>query len=229
MYAKARGQGRQGGPLMACLKCGGSGNILGPSIPDARTPYFNRPGAIWPCPDCSRPAELSRTPEPEPGQAWLMNSKLRGDGGDPELTRAERNALGDEAMKAAQKPAMSREEAKEFLKGVVERVRSRGLRPDPRLAELERENVRLVALLLPSYPKFTQAKLEELLAAAREAADLIEQEYGCGQSKTEKRLRAVVAAFEEGKCPHCEAGVPMSAHEGFHWTGNSNPPKCEAK
>lgn len=50
---------------------------------------------------CHKPAEPPRTPEP--GQAWLMNSKLRGDGGDPELTRSGRNALGEDAMKATRK------------------------------------------------------------------------------------------------------------------------------
>ena len=31
------------------------------------------------------------------------------------------------------------------------------------------------------------------------------------------------------QCPRCAADMPMSSRDGYHWTGNSNPPKCEAK
>lgn len=162
-----------------------------------------------------QPAELPRTPEPpEPycphasTMGWRdcvhCNPDLR------EITRAERNALGDEAMKAAQKPAMSREEAKEFLKGVVERVRSRGLRrPDSQLAELE--GTRSFPKQCPDCrehhpdgrPCGKRDPLAELLAAAKLPIEL--RKYialtglDSGVRKWHKRLNAAVAAFGEGK------------------------------
>lgn len=210
-----------------CRFCGGDGQVAGP-------------GRLVPCPNCH-----------------------------PELTRAERNAMGDEETKAAQKdrdvivhdspcaecgssfdnrlhkgcPRCAIAAVEGLLRWVyvkaekihaetvpmgsdsghgtaaklsgeiLQRIRE-GVPaecPDPRLAELEAENARLRAALEHEQYEIKSLalqvielmapspKLAELLAAAREAADLIEQEYGCGQSKTEKRLRAVVAAFEEGK------------------------------
>jgi hypothetical protein len=34
--------------------------------------------------------------------------------------------------------------------------------------------------------------------------------------------------WRKKRCVHCAAGVPMSQRDGFHWTGNHNPPKCTA-
>lgn len=61
-----------------CGRCGGAGLVQGPSVPDPRTPYFNRPGLVRPCPVCG-----GRKPEADAGgmtdQQYIDSGKLAAD------------------------------------------------------------------------------------------------------------------------------------------------------
>lgn len=149
---------------------------------------------------CHKPAEAPRAPELEPGQQWLMNSRLRGDGGDP--TMEQRMLTFAEARQMALRVLTDTETRRATFSESEYPAEC----PGPRLAELEAENIRLEGdlekvegCLKKAHERIRaeRAKLTELLAAVREAADFLNGE-GYAPPRF-VRLRAAVAAFEEGK------------------------------
>lgn len=175
--------------------------------------------ASRPCPKCSEPP---RTLEPTCAEEWpaTPGAILNFERAEPELTRAERNALGDEACKAMRK---GRKKIPLDLPVVAGRMdcsirdheqaclvlldqEQRKISPDNRIIATLCDSVKMGREWAERVRQRPDPRLAELLAAARDAAQLLvaiaaKSDPNPGfldqADDLAERLRAAIAAIDQ--------------------------------